>query len=108
MTRRAGNAPVSFGVYGQPIETIPDLAERMLDAVAEAGYQGCELGPPGFLGAPDETAARFASRGLEAIGVYAPVHFAASDELVAHDLARVEQTCRELVACGGGLVILAD
>jgi inosose dehydratase len=106
--RLAGNAPVSFGVYGQPIETISDLPERMLDAVEEAGYQGCELGPAGFLGSPDETAARFAARGLAAIGAYAAVHFTASDEVVARDLGRIEQSCRELVACGGGLVILAD
>jgi inosose dehydratase len=108
VTLRAGSAPVSFGIYGQPIETIPELPDRMLDAVAEAGYAGCELGPAGFLGTPEETASRFASRGLTAVGAYAAVHFAASDNVVADDLTRIERTCRELGACGGGLVILAD
>ncbi len=108
MTTRAGSAPVSFGVYGRPIATIADLPDRMLDAVARAGYAGCELGPPGFLGGPAETAERFARRGLAAIGAYAPVHFAAGDDVVAADLAGVDRSCRELVACGGGIVILAD
>jgi inosose dehydratase len=108
VTTRAGSAPVSFGVYGRPVATIADLPDRMLDAVAAAGYAGCELGPPGFLGTPAETAERFARRGLAAIGAYAPVHFAAHDDVVAADLARVDRSCRELIACGGGLVILAD
>ena len=108
MTLRVGNAPVSFGVYGRPVATIPDLPDRMLAAVAGAGYTGCELGPAGFLGTPAETAGRFARHGLAAIGAYAPVHFAGDDEVVAADLARIDLSCRELAACGGGLVILAD
>jgi inosose dehydratase len=107
MSIRAGNAPVSFGVYGD-VATGPGLAERMLDAMADAGYAGSELGPPGFLGTPDEAAERLAARGLAAIGAYAPVHTTASDAVIAHDLERIEQSCRELAACGGGRLILAD
>jgi inosose dehydratase len=105
---RVANAPVSFGVYGRIADDGSGLPDRMLDAMAAAGYAGSELGPPGFLGTPADTAERLRSRGLEAAGAYAPVHFAASEATVADDLARIQESCRELVACGGGRLILAD
>jgi inosose dehydratase len=44
---RVGNAPVSWGVYeaDRPNPPFGDV----LDAIAEAGYQGTELGPYGYL-----------------------------------------------------------
>jgi len=106
---RIGNAPVSYGVYGAAAGGAAASAPRLLATMSEAGYQGSELGPPGFFGTPEETAAGFAANGLTAIGAYVPVHFALDDEVVARDFAGLERTCRELAACGGdGLVILAD
>lgn len=49
-----GNAPVSWGVYEAGVATNPPYA-RILDAIAEAGYAGTELGPYGYL--PSEPAA---------------------------------------------------
>jgi inosose dehydratase len=109
MGMRIGNAPISYGVYGA--EAVGGRASSLdlLTTMAEAGYQGSELGPPGFFGTPEETAIRFAANGLTAIGGYVPVHFALDDDVVARDFAGLEWTCRELAACGGGgLVILAD
>jgi inosose dehydratase len=103
---RLGNAPVSYGVFGTTIQGAS--SSDLLTSIAEAGYEGSELGPPGFFGSPQETADAFASRGLVAIGSYVPIHFALDDETVAQDLGRMRQTCAELAACGGGIAILAD
>ena len=109
MTLAGRNAPVSFGVYGRPVATISDLPDRMLDAVAERRLRGLRARTgrvPRHARRDGRRASR--ERGLAAIGAYAPVHFAAGDDVVAADLARIELSCRELAACGGGLVILAD
>jgi inosose dehydratase len=44
---RVGNAPVSWGVYEADRPNPPFGA--VLDAIAEAGYEGTELGPYGYL-----------------------------------------------------------
>jgi inosose dehydratase len=106
---RLGNAPVSYGVYGAGAGGPAASPRQLLAAMAQAGYQGSELGPPGFFGPPDEVAAGFAAAGLAAIGGYVPIHFAADDATVEHDLDGLDRTCRELAACShDGLVILAD
>lgn len=43
---KVGNAPVSWGIYGP--KDPPQSATRVLDAIAEAGYAGTELGPYGY------------------------------------------------------------
>lgn len=106
---RIGNAPVSYGVYGNPANGAAASPRQVLADMSEAGYQGCELGPPGFFGCPRDTAASFAEAGLIAVGGYVPVHFALDDTAVERDLTGLARTCQELSACGGdGLVILAD
>jgi inosose dehydratase len=106
VTPRIGNAPVSYGVFGTTVEGASP--RDLLASVSAAGYDGCELGPPGFFGSAESTAEAFASQGLALVGSYAPIHLAADDATVEADLARIELSCRELVAGGGGLVILAD
>jgi len=100
------NAPVSYGVFGTTVAGASPA--DLLDTVAGTGYQGCELGPPGFFGSPQATAQAFADRGLQAVGSYVPVHFALDDATVDADLARMAVTCAELAAAGAGLAILAD
>ncbi|WP_405793035.1 sugar phosphate isomerase/epimerase family protein [Streptomyces sp. NBC_01506] len=110
---RLGNAPVSYGVYGEGAGGAGTSPDALLASMAEAGYEGSELGPPGFFGTPEETAAAFTRHGLTAVGAYVPVHYALGDDVVAYDLRRMEQTCRELAACAERsgerpLAILAD
>jgi inosose dehydratase len=105
---QVGSAPVSYGVYGAEAGRAGASPAELLASIADAGFEGSELGPPGFFGGPEQTAARFYAVGLKAIGAYVPVHFALDDRVVASDLERMATTCEELVACGGGLVILAD
>jgi inosose dehydratase len=103
---RLGNAPVSYGVFGSTVGGASP--EQLLAGIAAAGYDGSELGPPGFFGTVEQTVEAFARNGLTAIAAYCPVHFSADDETVAHDLDLVEQTCRELAAAGSKVAVLAD
>jgi inosose dehydratase len=103
---RFGNAPVSYGVFGS---TTQGAAPRdLLRSVADAGYDGCELGPPGFFGSAVQTAEAYREVDLSAVGSYVPLHLAGTDAAMAHDLAGMAATCSELLECGGGLAILAD
>lgn len=107
---RIGNAPVSYGVFGQAAGGPGASPTMLLNTIAEAGYAGSELGPPGFFGTPEETAAAFEALGLAVIGGYVPLHLGADGEApIEADLAAMRRTCAELVASGGGgLLILAD
>ena len=46
MAIRIGNAPVSWGIYGPENPPVP--YNKVLDAIAAAGYEGTELGPYGY------------------------------------------------------------
>ena len=63
MTIRIANAPVSFGVFEMTIDLLdlPDGAE-LARIIAEAGYAGTELGPPGYFGEGAEVAALLAEQ----------------------------------------------
>ena len=73
---RVANAPVSFGVFELTVVK-PNLPgpEDLLDAVAGAGYEGIDLGPPGYLGDQDELRARLESRGLGLAGGWVQMRF---------------------------------
>lgn len=73
---RVANAPVSYGVD----EVVMDdawmpTAEQVLDMIQGAGYEGTELGPPGFLGDAAEVRERLAARHLELVGSFLPQRF---------------------------------
>ena len=55
MTPRVANAPLSYGAFEMTVGTdfaVPD-PERILEAIGAAGYEGTDLGPPGYLGEGD-------------------------------------------------------
>ena len=105
---RIANAPVSYGVFGDLTVEGVSPAE-LLHTMAAAGYQGSELGPPGFFGGLDDLQEAFAASGLAAVGAYVPLHTQGPDEVLARDLARMELTLTELLAVNpAGVVILAD
>ena len=67
---RVANAPVSYGVFeltGGKSEGLPKPG-ALLDAVAAAGYEGVDLGPPGFLGEGSDLRSALASRRLALAG----------------------------------------
>ncbi len=66
------NAPVSFGAFEVTVGTNPNVpaGTAVLDAVAGAGYEGIDLGPPGYLGTADNLADRLRALGLRLAGGY--------------------------------------
>ncbi|OUD84629.1 hypothetical protein BC477_17455 [Clavibacter michiganensis subsp. michiganensis] len=69
MRATVAGAPVSFGVF----ELTPEGAEvvtpdDMVEALAETGYAGIDLGPVGYLGRGRELRDRLAGAGLELAG----------------------------------------
>ncbi len=88
------SAPVSFGVD----EIIAGDAwmpgpEDMLDWMVDIGYEGTELGPPGFLGDAEQVRARLGSRGLQLVGAFLPQHFS-RDEKADADRAWLRDSLR--------------
>jgi inosose dehydratase len=66
---RIANAPVSYGVFEVTVG-VPGLPEpdALLAAMAAAGYEGTELGPPGYLGEGGALGKRLARHGLALVG----------------------------------------
>jgi inosose dehydratase len=101
VTRRVGNAPVSFGAWSLEASALPSVPTpgRVLEAVASAGYDGIELGPLGFL---DPT--QIVAHGLELAGAYVSIPF--GDGLGRLDATldvfdAVEPTARPILADNG-------
>jgi inosose dehydratase len=73
---RVAAAPVSWGVFekteGDPLQLAPEV---MLDQMAAAGYEGTELGPPGYFGDAAQVKERLGARGLSLVGAFLPQRF---------------------------------
>ncbi len=98
---RVGTAPVSFGVD----EVIGDDAwvpdpNELLSWMSEIGYQGTEMGPPGYLGSASSLRDRLASHQLEMIGGFLPQHFSRVDR-VDEDRRWLEENLRALREAAG-------
>jgi inosose dehydratase len=107
MSIKIGNAPCSWGVEFAGDPRNPDW-RRVLRECAEAGYEGIELGPIGFM--PEDPAVladALAAERLTLIGgvIFRPFHDpAAWDEL--WDAS--QRTCRALTAHGARHLVLID
>jgi len=107
MNIRIGNAPCSWGVEFADDPRNPAWT-RVLDECRDAGYNGIELGPIGFMPEnPDMLGPALAQRGLTLIGgvVFRPFHDAAKWDEVKDAAIR---TCRALVAHGARHLVLID
>jgi inosose dehydratase len=78
---RVANAPVSYGAFELTVGVLPNVPgpDRVLDAIAAAGYAGTELGPPGYLGRGEELRERLASRSLNLAGAFVELRFGDGD-----------------------------
>jgi inosose dehydratase len=99
MQIRIANAPTSWGVE-DPEDGANPRWDRLLSDIADAGYDGTELGPLGYL--PEEPAAlrrELDGRGLELVGgyVFEPLHTPAG---ALGALAVARRTCELLAAAG--------
>lgn len=80
MRNPVASAPCSFGVD----EVMEDDAwmpgpEEVLTWMAELGYEGTELGPPGYLGHGAQVRERLERRGLALVGSFLPQHLSRAD-----------------------------
>jgi inosose dehydratase len=80
-TMRVASAPVSFGVD----EILTDDAwmpdpDDMLDWMVDIGFEGTELGSPGYMGTAAQVHRRLSSRGLELVGAFLPQHFSRNEK----------------------------
>jgi inosose dehydratase len=77
------NAPCSYGAFEITVGVDPNVPNEieLLDLVQDAGYQGIDLGPVGYLGLGDELRERLESRGLGLAGGYLGLPFSEPDRL---------------------------
>lgn len=108
---RVASAPCSYGAFEITVGVLPDVpdSETVLDAIAEAGYEGTELGPPGYLGGLENLHERLEERSLALVGGYIPIRFS-EPEHWDEDLAAMSGTLDLFDAAGGGeaKAVLAD
>jgi inosose dehydratase len=107
MTARVANAPLSYGAFEMTVGTdfaVPD-PERILEAIGAAGYEGTDLGPPGYLGEGDELAERLAANRLQIVGGFVPLRFSEEE-----DVTGLEHTLDLFDAAGatGARPVLCD
>jgi len=108
MTARVANAPLSYGAFEYTVGTefaVPDPV-AVLEAIGAAGYEGTDLGPPGYLGEGDELAERLAANRLQIVGGFVPLRFSEEEE----DVTGLEHTLDLFDAAGatGARPVLCD
>jgi inosose dehydratase len=87
------NAPCSYGAFEITVGVLPDVpeAESVLSAISGAGYEGTELGPPGYLGDRLTLRESLEDHGLALVGGYIPIRFS-EPEHWTEDLAAMDAT----------------
>jgi inosose dehydratase len=78
---RIANAPVSYGAFELTVGVLSNVPgpEDVLDAIAEAGYEGTELGPLGYFGDAATLRWRLERHGLELAGAFVELRFGDGD-----------------------------
>jgi len=95
---RVANAPVSFGVDESASGDgwMPE-APQVLAWMAELGYEGTEMGPPGFLGPARQVRAALTEHGLDLVGAFLPLHMSRADRF-EDDLVWLDEQLSVLLA----------
>jgi inosose dehydratase len=109
VTVRVANAPLSYGAFEMTVGTsfpVPE-PEAVLAAIADAGYAGADLGPPGYLGEGEVLGERLDAHDLDVVGGFVPVAFSERD---AWDFSGLHHTLDLFDAAGatGALAVLCD
>lgn len=108
MTIKVGSAPVSWGIM--EVEGWGDQTpfSKVLDEIAQAGYEGTELGPYGYLPTePRLLKAELLQRGLQLISAFVPIPLA-EPERHETGLQEVVKVAELLAEVGAKLIVLAD
>ena len=112
MTPRIAAAPVSYGVFEQTVGRpgLPD-GPALVEVMAEAGYVGTELGPPGYLGGGREVGELLADYDMQLAGSFLPLRFS-QDKGFAEDMRELESALTVLGEAAEGrdqpVVLLSD
>jgi inosose dehydratase len=90
---RVGNAPLSYGAFEVTVGVYPNVPgpDELLAEMAAAGYEGTELGPPGYLGEGDDLRERLGRHGLALTGGWCPLRFS-EPERIDDDLRALGRT----------------
>ena len=107
---RVANAPCSYGAFEVTVGRLPNVpdAEEVLAAIASGGYEGTELGPPGYLGDGWVLRERLERHGLELVAGFVPIRFS-EREHIDEGLATLEGTLDLFDAAGArARPVLAD
>ena len=105
---RLASAPVSWGVMEETDTSAWPPADQVLDEIAQAGYDGTELGPYGYY--PTEATALRAAigqRGLALTSAFVPLRWFEPERLPA-DAAALMEVARLLAALDCPFVVVAD
>lgn len=103
---RIGTAPVSWGVAGPEYPRLP--AERVLAEMAEAGYEGTELGPWGYLPHdPAQLRSLLERHGLALASAFCPVNLH-GPALDRRELAELKTEAELLATLGARDIIISD
>jgi inosose dehydratase len=109
---RVASAPVSFGVDEIIVaDAWMPAPDDMLDWMVDIGFEGTELGPPGFLGDAAALKRSLTSRRLQLVGAFLPQHFSRHEKAEEDRawLRRSLQLIREGAPDGSSpLAILCD
>lgn len=87
---RVAAAPISWGIselQELPAGMTPDV---VLEQMVMAGYEGTELGPPGFLGDGDAVRTRLDRHRLQLVGAFLPLRFSRAEH-ADEDLAWLDR-----------------
>lgn len=108
MNIKVGTAPVSWGIMEAECWNGHQAYARVLDEMAEAGYEGTELGPYGYLPTdPERLIAELSSRGLRLVSAFVPVHLAESQRHET-DFNEAMKIAKLLARAGAPLIVMAD
>lgn len=99
------SAPINWGIG--PVTPDGPAPDAILDAIAEAGYVGCELGTYGLFGTtPEEVMSRFRPRNLALVTTWHEVDMARP--LSAEAAANIRHVLDLLVAGGASVILVSD
>jgi inosose dehydratase len=80
VTPRIAGAPVSFGVFELTAgRTDLPSGQLLAHTMAELGFEGSELGPPGYFGTGAEVAETLGAEGLVLMGSFLPLRFSRAE-----------------------------
>jgi len=107
MKIKIGTAPVSWGIMEVEGWNGQAPYAKMLDEMAQAGYEGTELGPYDYLPSePQRLKAELSSRGLRMVSAFVPLSLAGPDshEAAFHEAMKVADL---LASVDARLIVLA-